>query len=182
MLKGFKPNGCRASGPVILNLSPSGRVILGKNVHFRPYCELKIRDDGEINIGSNCRLDFGVRIVVAKNYLVKLGENVEIGYGSLVNAGQNILVGKGSAIGANCILQSSEHIISQNQTESVTGGHYFRGPITLGINTWLASFVLVRPETNLGDASVYGAFSLVQGIYPSNTMNAGIPAVKKKDI
>ena len=68
MYKGIKPKNCIAAGPVRLDLKRNSDVFLGKNVFFRSNIELKIRDNGTIELGDNVRLDFGARIVVAKNF------------------------------------------------------------------------------------------------------------------
>ena len=182
IFKGIKPNNCIASGPVKLDLKKNSNIFLGKNVFFGSNIELKIRDNGTIELGDNVRLDFGTRIVVAKNFIVKIEKNAEIGYCSLINCGEDIRIGEGTAIGGHCILQSSEHSLSKKQITSVVDSEYKREKIYIGKNTWLASFVLVRPGVKIGDSCIIGAFSLVSSDVPDFTMFAGIPAKKKREI
>lgn len=182
MYKGIKPKNCIAAGPVRLDLKRNSDVFLGKNVFFRSNIELKIRDNGTIELGDNVRLDFGARIVVAKNFIVRIGNNAEIGFCSLINCGEDIVIGEGTAIGGHCILQSSEHLISKKQITNVVDGEYKRDKINIGKNTWLASFVLVRPGVKIGDGCIIGAFSLVSSEVPDFTMFAGIPAEKKRNV
>lgn len=179
---GVKSNGCIAKGPVTLNVNRRGKLELGKEVFFRPYCEIKIRDNGKIYIGDTVRIDFGVRIVVAQNYTVMLGNKVEIGYGSLINAGHDVTIGEQSAIGPNCVIQSSEHVVNGSQKSSIIEGNYHRSAILIGSRVWLSSFVICRPGSKIEDNTVIAAFSLVDGTYKSGFMYAGIPAKQKKQL
>lgn len=175
LLRGISPNKCVAAGPVKLDLNSKAIITLGRNVFFRGNCELKIRDNGQIVLGDDVRLDFGVRITVASDYNVTLESAVEIGYCSLVNCGEDILVGQGSAISGHCILQSSEHIVQKNQDTTIMDGSYRRGKIIIGKRSWLASFVLVRPNVKLGDNCVIGAFSIVDKDVGQGKLVMGLP-------
>ncbi len=179
-LRGIKTNKCIAEGPVKLDLNSEAKITLGRNVFFRGNCELKVRENGLIELGDNVRLDFGVRITVAADYSIKLHEGVDIGFCSLINGGEDITIGSGTALGGHCVIQSSEHIVANNQEISVVEGNYKRGKISIGKSTWLASFVVVRPNVTIGDNTVIGAFSIVNKDIGDAQMAAGIPAAIKK--
>ena len=180
-LKGVK-YGARlvANGPIVLRGEINRKTLkFGDDVLLQPYVDLKVRGNGKILIGNGVQLDFGSRIVAAENTSVELGERVQLGYGSIINGGDDVEVLEGAAIASNCLLQASEHVLPIPKDKDVVGSGYTRGKIHIGKSSWLAANVVVRPNTSVGDYTVIGTFSIIQGDYDSRCTYAGLPAAKK---
>ncbi len=167
-------------GPVLLRFSSRDFFTLeiGDNVTLLPNVELKCRGNGKIYIGNNCQLDSFSRVLAAENREVSLDDEVRVGHSSIINGGEDIYVGEKTAIANFCVLQASEHVV-RSGTQNIIGGEYIRGAIKIGKSSWIASHVVVRPNTKIGDNVVVGAFSLVSGDLQSNKKYFGVPAKER---
>ena len=169
-----------ALGPVrIRGFEKGGKLSLGENVILHPWCDLKFRGPSIIRIGDNVVLDFGVRIVAAMGFHCLIHRDAQVGYCTIVNAGENIEIGERTVLGGNCLLQASEHKLSEQGLKGIYSHEYVRGPIKLGAGSWLAANVIVRPGVAIGSSVIIGANSIVKSSCEQPGVYAGSPDVRR---
>ena len=157
---------------------------------------VKIKVQGEVNIGSGVRISDGAKLHVEKNASLTIGDNVYIGDStfikcysggivigndvsinafSFLNGAGGISIGNATRIGAHSILISSNHIFSDKEKLVKDQGTTAKG-IFLGENIWLGARVTVLDDVNIVNNTVVGASSLVCKSIDVAGVYVGIPA------
>src|SRR3954453_5171859 len=88
-----------------------------------------------------------------------------------INPTKPVTIGDDTGIGGHCL------IFTHGAWLNVLDGYPVNyEPVTLGKSVWLPWRVFVMPGTTIGDGSVIGANSLVQGTIPPGSLAVGSPA------
>lgn len=103
--------------------------------------------------------------------LFRLGSRTIVMQLSFLNATEPLIIGDDSGIGGHCLLFTHGSWLNVLDGYPVTFA-----PITIGKSVWLPWRVFVMPGANIGDGSVIGANSLVQGDIPASSLAVGAPA------
>ena len=90
-----------------------------------------------------------------------------------------ITIGSDCLIGPNVQLLAVSHAV--NPTERLNKEN-FAAPISIGNNVWVGAGVIVLAGVTIGENAVVGAGSIVTKDVAANTVVAGNPAIKLKDI
>jgi maltose O-acetyltransferase len=124
-------------------------------------------------------------------YFIGRGK-VTIGYGVGVNVGAHFEPGAPIAIGDNVMigpyvsLLTTTHPLGRTEEDRTvyfrTGGRKIQEPITIGDNVWLGIGATVLPGVSIGNGAVVGAHALVTRDVEPNTLVAGVPARKIRDL
>ena len=88
-----------------------------------------------------------------------------------INPTKPVTIGDDTGIGGHCLIFTHGSWLNAMDGYPVT-----YEPVTLGNSVWLPWRVFVMPGTTIGDGSVIGANSLVQGTIPPNSLAVGSPA------
>jgi len=88
-----------------------------------------------------------------------------------INATKPVTIGDDTGIGGHCLIFTHGAWLNALDGYPVT-----YEPVTLGNSVWLPWRVFVMPGTTIGDGSVIGANSLVQGTIPPRSLAVGSPA------
>jgi acetyltransferase-like isoleucine patch superfamily enzyme len=88
-----------------------------------------------------------------------------------INPTKPVTIGDDTGIGGHCLIFTHGAWLNQLDGYPVT-----YEPVTLGNSVWLPWRVFIMPGTTIGDGSVIGANSLVQGTIPPNSLAVGSPA------
>ncbi|MGA1822208.1 MAG: acyltransferase [Thermoplasmatota archaeon] len=89
----------------------------------------------------------------------------------------------GIIVGRNLRLGPGVKMISANHDLADFDNHPIGQPIRIGDNCWIGSNAVILPGVELADHTVVGAGSVVtRSVREPNTMVAGIPAKKVRDI
>src|SRR5262249_52643446 len=88
-----------------------------------------------------------------------------------INPTKPVVVGDDTGIGGHCLIFTHGAWLSNLEGYPVT-----YEPVTLGKSVWLPWRVFLMPGTTIGDGSVIGANSLVQGTIPPYSLAVGSPA------
>lgn len=132
-------------------------------------------DNHKIHIKSTDRIT-GLKIVI-QNYdnEISIGSGVGIAGALLVACGRNnsIVIGQDTMISDNVAMWGCDgHSIIQNGMVI-----NFSKPIIIGSHVWIGTGVKILKGTKIGDNSVVGLGSLLNGKeYPKNVVIAGTPA------
>ena len=111
------------------------------------------------------------------------GKNLHIGKNVFINSGcrfqdqGGITIGDGSLIGHNAVFATLNH--DQNPSRR---GNLHPAPIKLGRNVWIGANATICPGVTIGDGAIVAAGAVVTKNVEANTVVAGIPAKKIKEI
>lgn len=168
-----------------------GFVMSNSEIRYR----MGFKSDGLFIIESGCLIDcYGdVGIIVGRNF--KLGRNSIISVpGSYLSKGQGVVVGRNvgigefSYIGGEAMVEIGDNTISGQYLSIHPENHIFdkdqlftdSGTTKIGIkvgnNVWLGSKVTLLDGCSIGSNSIVAAGSVVKGIFPNNSIIAGVPA------
>jgi acetyltransferase-like isoleucine patch superfamily enzyme len=88
-----------------------------------------------------------------------------------INPTKPVVIGDDTGIGGHCL------IFTHGAWLNMLDGYPVNfEPVTLGNSVWLPWRVFIMPGTTIGDGSVIGANSLVQGTIPPSSLAVGSPA------
>ena len=111
------------------------------------------------------------------------GKNIKIGKKVFINSGcqfqdqGGITIGDNSLIGPKTVLATLNHGFLPQDRASLDPS-----PIVIGKGVWIGANVTILPGVTIGDNAIIGAGSVVTKDVPQNTIVAGVPAKKIKDI
>jgi len=103
--------------------------------------------------------------------LFRLGSRTIVLQQANINPTKPVIIGDDTGIGGHCL------IFTHGAWLNVLDGYPAQyEPVTIGQSVWLPWRVFVMPGTTIGDGSVIGANSLVQGTIPPASLAVGTPA------
>lgn len=142
---------------------------------MRRNVEIRVHNESSVEIGSQVRIDRGVRILAANRAKLQIGEKVRIGLYSVFNGGDDIRIGRACLISGFVYLQTSMHGYS-SRTAAVQDQGYQHAPISLGEDSWLGTHVVVLPGVELARGVVVGSNAVVNRSVEEYKVVGGVPA------
>jgi acetyltransferase-like isoleucine patch superfamily enzyme len=128
-------------------------LVIYDNVIFESHNE-----DGQISIGKNCILSYGV--IISCKHKIEIGNDVWIGeYSSIRDS-------------------THKFSIALTLKDSID----YDMPIKIGNNVWIGKNCLIFPGSKIEDNVVIGANSIVKGNCVANSLYVGNPAYLKKKL
>ena len=131
----------------------------------------------------------GEGVIIEAGFHCDYGSQVQIGDRTFININCTVLdapisegaitIGSDCLIGPNVQLLAVSHAV--NPIERLNKEN-FAAPITIGNNVWIGAGVIVLAGITIADNAVIGAGSVVTKDVAANTLVAGNPAVKIKNI
>jgi len=131
----------------------------------------------------------GEGVIIESGFHCDYGNQITIGDRSFININCTVLdapisegaisIGQDCLIGPNVQLLAVSHAVNPTQRLNKEN---FASPITVGNNVWIGAGVIVLAGVTICDNAVVGAGSVVIKSVAPNTVVAGNPAVKIKDI
>jgi acetyltransferase-like isoleucine patch superfamily enzyme len=101
---------------------------------------------------------------------LNLGYKTDIGAFTYINAKNGVTIEDYVQVGSHCSIYSVSTIDEKD------------GPVILKKNCRIGSHSVVMPGVTVGENSIIGAFSFVNGDIPANVVAVGIPAKRLKKI
>ena len=175
LLKGIKVGKnfkCEAFPNITLN--KKSKFIIGDNFYLCSNVEFRVLEGSAIQIGNDCKIDRGSRLISCNNSIIKIDEGTVIGCYSIVNAGEDILIGKKCLISGFVYLQSSSH--GKKINYYIRDQKHSYGKIVIEDDVWIGAHSVVLKNIKLKKGCVVGANSVVNLNCESNTIYAGNPA------
>ena len=126
----------------------------------------------------------GIGISVEHNFHCDLGYNIHVGQNFYAGFNCTILDMAEVRIGDNCLIAPNVGIYTAGHNINPIDRHKtgFAKPITIGNNVWIGGHCAIIGGVNIGDNSIIASGSVVTKDVPENTIFAGNPAKKLKDI
>lgn len=131
----------------------------------------------------------GEGVIIEVGLHFDYGSQMQIGDRTFININCTVLdapinegaisIGDDCLIGPNVQLLAVSHAIEPKQRLQKEN---FAAPITIGNNVWIGAGVIVLAGVSIGDHAIVGAGSVVTKNVAANTVVAGNPAIRIKDI
>ena len=127
----------------------------------------------------------GERVWIATTFCCDCGKNIFIGDDFTGNFNLTILdirevhIGNHVMIGPNTLITTVGHPLSPLKRRDYMAQ---AKPVTIGDDVWIGGNVTILPGVTIGNNVVVAAGAVVTRDVPSNTLVAGIPARKLKDL
>lgn len=104
--------------------------------------------------------------------------------GSSICAMKEIFVGDESGLGANSSIYDSDfhHVDPRERKNPHSKTEVKYKEVKIGNNVWIAANCIILKGVEIGEGAVVGAGSVVTSSIPANTMYAGNPAQKIKEL
>lgn len=143
----------------------------------RRLAERKFRSFGEdSSLRPNCYavrtdcIDIGERVVIRPQTILMANDFASIRIGS------DVLIGSGAHFYA------ANHCFDRRDQLIADQGHSATGDLVIEDDVWIGANALIMPGVRIGKHSVIAAGSVVTKSVEPNTLYAGVPARKIKDI
>jgi acetyltransferase-like isoleucine patch superfamily enzyme len=107
--------------------------------------------------------------------ILTIGNGVTIGQGVLLTSRHSLIIEDNALIAGGCYISDNNHSIDPEGPRYLEQPLIF-SPTIIGKNAWLGQNVCVLAGSNIGERSVIGAGSVVNGIIPPYSIAVGSPA------
>lgn len=125
--------------------------------------------DDSVEIRLPFQTDFGANL--------HIGKNVYINNGSMFTDMGGIYLDDNVLSGPNVTIASVNHHLKPSERRNLV-----LKPVHIGKNAWLGAGVIVTPGVTIGENAVVGAGAVVTHDVEKNTVVAGVPAKKIREI
>ena len=152
-------------------LNPQHLKIFGENISIGDYATLICSSDKKIDI-STWQTD-------KLNGSISLGNYILISPGTSIRSAESIDIGDSTMIASDVVITDSDWHGIYDRTDYVATPK----PVKIHKNVWIGERSIILKGTQIGENSIIGAGSVVNGNIPPNSVYAGNPAkeVKKLD-
>ena len=138
----------------VLRALRTGKLELGRGVHFEPHVWISVLTNGHLKIGDGVAINQGVFISCFDS--IEIGDHTGIGNGSFISDGMR---------GFNL-----------SPTPFMRQQIWSKGPVRIGSNCWIGVNCVITSGVTIGDWCIIGANSVVTRDVPSGTIVGGVPA------
>jgi len=115
--------------------------------------------------------DVTIRGQVTPRSAFELGAGGWIFSHCYLNPDDRLTIGDRTALGSHCL------VFTHSSYLPITHGYPVRfAPVSIGADVWLPWHAFVLPGAVIGDGATVGAFSMVGGTIPPNSLAVGVPA------
>ena len=129
---------------------------------------------GEIKVGPECELCFGVELNPWQGSIT-IGRDVFLGPHTVVYGQGGVEIGDHSLISMHCCIVSSNHSVAARD-EIIRHKPDILRPTKIGRDVWLGAGVKVLGGVTIGDGCIVGAGAVVTKNLPANSIAMGVPA------
>lgn len=196
----LKKNGFLSRSSQLLNYK--NKLEFGEN--FKLGKEAMVAGYEDVSFGTNFNIGNHSKLIIQSKWLIgdntiiaencsifsrepnyygclKMGNYSQIGPNSIIDLCEDVVLEEGAILGPNCVLYTHNHEYSK-AFGSLGKGTVLVGSICIGKNTWIGANVIILPNVKIGDNVVIGAGSVITKDIEDNTVYAGNPARKIKEI
>lgn len=110
---------------------------------------------------------------------LKIGRGTWINHGCYFDNEEWVEIGNNCGVGMEVMFCTTNH---QIESEEKRAGKVIRGKITIGNGSWIGTRATILPGVSIGEGCVIAAGSLVNNNCEPNTLYAGVPAKKIKEL
>lgn len=150
---------------------------ISENVFIDATCA---KDGFGVTLGDNCSIGINTRIectgslsFLGKGF--KCGNNCGLGTDSFYGCAGGIEIGNDVIVGNFVSMHSENHNFSDPNTPIRLQGVNHKG-IKIGDNCWIGAKATILDGSRIGNGCIVAAGAIVTGIFPDNSIIAGVPA------
>lgn len=160
---------------------------VGRNPKVWGAFSLQLMEGGRMEIGDDFHLVSEPRrsaitqfsrgqFTVFPGAIIQLGKHVGLN-GTAITSKRRIVIGDDTMIASNVIIVDSDfHVKWPTESRWNSSTAEFDEEVIIGSNVWIGMNTLVLKGSRIGDNSIIGAGSVVNGEIPANCIAAGNPA------
>ena len=138
---------------------------------------LEIIQELFLEIGNDCTIYPGFHCDNGKH--IKIGNHAFINYNvSIMDRGM-VTIGDNILLVPNVVITTSNHPFDLRMRRDSIG---IASPITIGNDVWIGANAVILPGVTIGNNVVVAAGAVVTKSVPDNTLVAGVPAQKIRDL
>jgi acetyltransferase-like isoleucine patch superfamily enzyme len=166
-------------GPNVI-LRGANFIRAGRFSTFESACHVDGYSADGVIVGERTKIG-AYTIIACTGHLSKLGKGLRIGSDcgisefSYLGAAGGITIGDNVIMGQYVSMHSENHNFADPTRPIREQGVTSQG-ISIGSNIWIGAKVTILDGTVIGDNSVVAAGAVVRGVYPPNSILAGVPA------
>lgn len=150
------------------NVSIGDGVVIGYNV------SIINREDGKIRLEDHVYLDDNVRLLAARNGLIRIDKGTEVGFNTVINSGGNVYIGKFCMIASFVNINSSSH--GQSKNLFIKDQEHIHGEVIINDDVWIGANASISIGSNLGCGCIIGSNSFVNSTISEFGIAVGSPA------
>jgi len=167
----FAPRRLLAS--LLLALLPEGALSVVRTAVYRHIWGIRV-GSGTIIMG---RLAWASAHLAATN--VVIGNRAVLNARVFIDAAAPVSIGDGASIGHDALIITTDHAIGSSQFRAA---ERFVKSVTIGAGAWVAAGAKILPGRTVGAGAVVAAGAVVTKDVAENTLVAGVPARKVRDL
>jgi acetyltransferase-like isoleucine patch superfamily enzyme len=152
---------------------------IGNNISIFGNIDLRNREIGKIIFEDKVKFDDNVRIVSAKDGIIKIGESSVIGPNTIINGGGNVIIGKKVMFAKNISINANDHGFKRSMNIMDQGFSY--ADVIIEDDVWLGANVCVNKGVVIRKGSVIGANAVVTQDTDPYSINNGVPSKKMRE-
>lgn len=108
---------------------------------------------------------------------IHIGEHVFINTGCTMQDQGGVYIGDGALIGHHCMIATLNHEFAPDHRQEL-----HPKPVRIGRNVWIGANVTILPGVTIGNGAIVSAGAVVTKDVAENTIVAGVPAKKVRDV
>ena len=149
---------------------------IGDNVSVFGNIDLRNRENGRIIIENNVKFDSNVRIVSARDGIIKISEGSAIGPYTIINGGGNVMIGKKTIFAKNISINANDH--KHKKLSDIMDEGFVYSDVIIEDDVWLGANVCINKGVTIKKGSIVGANAVVTKNTDLYSINAGVPSKK----
>lgn len=128
-------------------------------------------------VGEGCMVYPGFHCDNGKN--IRLGEHCFFNYNVTIMDRGTVTIGDHILVAPNVVITTSNHPFDPQVRRESIG---IASPVTIGNDVWIGAGAVILPGVTIGNNVVIAAGAVVSKDVPDNTLVAGVPARKIRDL
>lgn len=149
---------------------------LGDDISIYGDIDLRNRENGKIIIENNTKIDCNVRIVSAREGIIRIGQYSSIGPYTIINGGGSVTIGSKVIFSKNISINANDHNYKKNMNICDQGFIY--KDVIIEDDVWLGANVCINKGVVVSKGSIVGANAVVTKNTEPYSINVGIPSKK----
>jgi acetyltransferase-like isoleucine patch superfamily enzyme len=160
--------------PRLILDGPAHNIEIGNNVRITGDIILKVRENGRIIIGDGVLIEFGSRLVAAREGRIEIGSDTAVTREANIVGGADIIIGRKVLLGPRVTINANDH--KSARSAFIRDQGFVHAPVVIEDDCWTGANVAINKGVRLGQGSIIGANAVVTRDTEPYSINVGVPA------